>query len=53
MDIDVCHDSEESVFGFVIDTHVLKVVVVQHTIIDSFSRSSVFIDLLPFIRSVG
>ena len=52
MDIDACHDSQESKLGFVTDTHVLKVVIVQHMIIDSFSRSPVFIDLLPFIRSV-
>ena len=52
MNIDSCKYAEESVLSTVADTHLMKMIVIQYTVIDALCTGSVPIDLFPFIRSV-
>lgn len=52
MDIDTSKYGEEGILGSVADAHLMKMVVIQNTVIDSFSRSPVLIDLFPFVRFI-
>ena len=52
MDIDSCEDGEECIFRTIADTHLMKTIVIQYTVIDPLRTGSVLVDLFPFIRSV-
>ena len=52
MDIDSCEDGEECIFRTIADTHLMKTIVIQYTVIDPLCTGSVLVDLFPFIRSV-
>lgn len=52
MDIDAGKYGEESILSFIADTHLMKMIVIQYTVIDAFCTSPVLIDLFPFVGSV-
>ena len=52
MDIDSCEDGEECIFRTIADTHLMKTIVIQYTVIDPLRTGSVLVDQFPFIRSV-
>jgi len=51
--IDASEDSEEGMFGTITDVHLMKMIIIQCTVIDPFSGGPVLIDLLPSFRTVG
>ena len=53
MNVDSCHDGKETVLGIVSDLHLVKMIIVKDTVVDSFGGSPVFVDLVPFIGSVS
>lgn len=52
MSVNADKDRKEGDFGIASDLHLMKVIIVQYTIIDLLSRCAVLIELLPFIRAI-
>jgi hypothetical protein len=52
MDIYPGKNGEECIFRTIADTHLMKTIVIQYTVIDPLRTGSVLVDLFPFIRSV-
>lgn len=52
MSVNAGKDRKEGDFGIASDLHLMKVIIVQYTIIDLLSRGAVLIELLPFIRAI-
>ena len=53
VNVDSCHDGKETVLGIVSDLHLVKMIIVKDTVVDSFGGSPVLVDLVPFIGSVS
>ena len=52
MNTDTCEDGKERVFGSVTDSHLVKVIVIQNSGVDSFTAGTVLIDSDPMIRFI-
>jgi len=53
MHIDASEDGKECMLGTITDVHLMKMIIIQCTVIDPFSGCPVLIDLLPAVRTVG
>jgi len=53
MHIDASEDGKECMLGTITDVHLMKMTIIQCTVIDPFSGGPVLIDLLPAVRTVG
>ena len=49
MNIDAGEDGEESVLAVVTYVHLMKMIVIEHTIVDTLCAGTVLIDLFPCI----
>ena len=52
MNVNAGKDRKEGDFGIASDLQLMKVIIVQYTIIDSLSRGAILIEILPFIRAI-
>ena len=49
MNVDADEDGEECILTAVKYTHLMKVIVIEHTVIDTFSAGTILTDLFPCI----
>ena len=52
MNVNAGKDRKEGDFGIASDLQLMKVIIVQYTIIDSLNRGAILIVILPFIRAI-
>ena len=52
MNFDSGEDGEERLLGSIAYSHLMEMIVVQDSVVYSFCRCPVVVNLLPFIRSV-
>ena len=52
MNVDAGEDGEECILTAVTYVHLMKVIVIEHTVIDAFSAGTVLVDFFPRIGSV-